>query len=181
MNVAASERQKYERVWLDPSYRMRCHGLDLWRQNRDLYGATPQSAIDFGCGTGRLVKQWRAEGIAAIGVDIADTAPDEGVGIILANLWELTLPQRYELGNCTDVMEHIPPEYVESTLRAIAAACERCVFKIANYPSVHGDSLLHLTQRPRMWWAEQLSRLGNVVVPVYDSGGVEEYVFQVSF
>lgn len=181
MDLAAREREKYTEVWKDPDYRVRCHGLDLWSQERDLYGDKPASAIDFGCGTGRLVAQWQREGIDAIGVDIAATAPDPGLSIVLANLWELELPRRYELGNCTDVMEHIPPVHVDAVLERIAAACERCVFKIANYPSMHGDGMLHLTMQPRGWWAERLSRLGSVCIPPYDSHGVEEYIFQVTF
>ena len=62
---------------------------------------------------------------------------------------------RFDLGVCTDVMEHIPEERVPATLERISAHCAVCIFKIANFPSRSLGQDLHPTMRPMTWWLER--------------------------
>lgn len=177
-----SEAQKYEECWADASYRERCHGLDLWRDHNYLFPQKIVSAIDFGCGTGRLVKEWARSGIEALGIDIAPNAADPEVSghVKIACLWDFKVAHRYQVGVCADVMEHIPPAKVEDVLSCISKACRMCVFKIANYPSIYKDRMLHLSLHPEEWWLAMLQRFGEVKV-IAGRHGIDEYIFQVKF
>lgn len=182
----AEEAAKYDRQWREDWYREKCHSLALWNDHRGLFPPVFSTAIDFGSGTGRLVKAWRAHGIDAKGVDISANAADADIAehIVIANLWALhqtVLLPYSDVGVCADVMEHIPPEKVEDVIACIAEACAMCVFKIANFPSVGaGGQPLHLTLQPREWWERMLSQYGTVeYVPTKTH--VEEYIFRVTF
>ena len=70
------EAAKYDIQWQEPWYREKCHSLTLWNEHRDLFPRDVDTAIDYGSGTGRLVKHWRTIGIEAKGVDISTKAAD---------------------------------------------------------------------------------------------------------
>ena len=160
-----NERAKYTLAFSEPAYRIRCHGLELYRKAKGIIQQKPSSAIDIGCGTGRLFAEWNREGIDGWGLDLVD-ALDAGHPyahkLIEGCLWdwnsfeietannysvdegayssdpdERWTPDRlnFDLAICADVMEHIPPEHVEACLQNIAKLAKRTIFKIANYPS----------------------------------------------
>ncbi len=184
LDLQAQEAAKYDAQWQEPWYREKCHGLHLYLERRDLFPREFATAIDFGCGTGRLVKQWRREGIEAKGFDISTKAADPDIAqhVVVGCLWEPILASevRFDVAVCADVMEHIPPEKVRDVIACISRACNMCVFKIANFPSVHDGRELHLTLQPRGWWAEQLSAFGEVEIIDYKTPTIE-YVFRVTF
>jgi len=166
--VVGRERAKYERVWVMPEYRRACHGLHLWNTRRDLFPERVYTALDIGCGTGRLLDRWHREGIDGWGVDLASNALDPDIAerlgdrVKLAALWEMSWGgRRFDLGVCADVMEHIPEGYVAPTLAAIGDCCDEVLFKIAHGPANDlGGEPLHMTQRSRHWWAAALSSTG---------------------
>ncbi len=175
-----SERAKYETVWNQPSYRTANQGLGLWQRARAIFG-TPTSALDIGCGNGRLMAAMLAEGIDAHGVDFAPNAPDAGNAARVTNacLWDMQFDRRFELGVCADVMEHIPPERVDAVLQRIVDCCDVTVFEIANYPSIYGD--LHLTLQDADWWQAKLGEFGRAeFLPDASRKGVREYVFRLT-
>lgn len=185
LDLREREAEKYDTQWKEPWYREKCHSLTLFNEHRGLFPAKFETAIDYGSGTGRLVKAWRANGVEAKGVDISVNAADPDIAehIYVGCMWEsalLSLLPVVHVGVCADVMEHIPPEKVEDVLLFIAETCEMCVFKIANFPSVHDGRELHLTLKPRDWWEAVLRQFGTVeFIPTRT--GVEEYVFRVHF
>lgn len=168
--IGEIERAKYEEVWTLPDYRIKAHGLELWTKRRDIFPAVVDSALDIGCGHGRLFAQWCNEGIDGHGVDFASTAPDQEVleewpgRFHLQCLWHLDLKHHFDLGVCADVMEHIPEERVDQTLERIAQHCDVTIFKVANFPCTWAGFDLHPTQRDADWWRRRLlSRSGTWV------------------
>lgn len=180
--LAIDERAKYERVWMLPEYRLANHGLGLWLCDRDLFPANFASALDIGCGNGRLWRAWYESGIDAHAVDHALAAPDTwlaaSVRFTRQCLWTMHFDRIFDVGVCADVMEHIPPEKVARVLARIAEACDFVVFKIANYPSAFGDAALHLTLQDADWWLAKLQQYGTAAEhPERARAGVAEYVF----
>lgn len=176
--LAEAERAKYDRVWRMDAYRVACHGLMLWEHRRELFPPQFRTAVDLGCGTGRLVARWLDEGYEAFGVDLSRESVDADILVKYGNrfafvpIWSLQPAvepsSRIDVGVCTDVMEHIPEPAVDVTLGAIAGACKWVLFKIAHGPANDlGGEPLHMTQRPLAWW---ISRMTSVM------GGEIEYL-----
>ena len=167
-SLSDAERAKYREVWSDSRYRRACHSLDLWEHHRGFFPDYPiSSAIDIGCGLGLLVNAWRRQGIQGWGLDLVEEALDPDIlsryraYLIFASLWEWHPVQQWDLGVCSDVMEHIPEEMVSESLRRIYQACRITVFKIAHKDSCFLGHQLHLTQRPYAWWLAQMLAVGG--------------------
>lgn len=67
---------------------------------------------------------------------------------------------------CTDVMEHIEPDFVEAVLKDICALTKKAVFfQIATRPAVKilpDGRNAHLTQRSCNWWLDKLLPLFDI-------------------
>ena len=166
ISIDIIERQKYEAVWHHSAYRYKCHGLDLWQKHRGIFPEHFKSTLDIGCGLGYLMAAWNEDGYDAWGVDLAANCLDTSVArhwgkrFVVANLWEMELGMRFDLGVCADVMEHIPEEKVPLALERIARHCDETIFSIANSPSNFLGYNLHLTQKPLDWWLGMFQSVG---------------------
>ncbi|KKK62135.1 hypothetical protein LCGC14_3007360 [marine sediment metagenome] len=171
MSIAEQEKAKYTKVWDNPLYREGCHSIGVWEDYCSSYGPD-SSVIDLGCGTGRLVDRLNQAGHYAYGVDIAPNSVDPDILKSWNNrfsfqpLWEkipLVSHQLWDVGVCTDVMEHIPEELVKDTLQCIMRACHQVFFLIAgtlDYAGRMGEVPLHLTVKSHAWWLERFLKMG---------------------
>lgn len=164
MTIAEREREKYERMWgTVPEYRAKCPGeAEVPEIVREFDLQLGDTVLDFGCGTGRAARALIERGIAGIGVDLAANCLDAGIDVPFepACLWELPKNLRADYGICVDVMEHIPPEKVERTLRELARCVRRALyFVIDTSTDSFGKRIgetLHLTVRDAAWWSEMI-------------------------
>jgi 2-polyprenyl-3-methyl-5-hydroxy-6-metoxy-1,4-benzoquinol methylase len=163
IHTVESERAKYDKVWQNPVYRIACHSLKLWQDRRELFPSKFSSALDIGCGLGSLVDVWNYNGIDAWGVDISRNSISHNLvsddKIIYTCLWEMEWNRKFDFGICTDVMEHIPEEFVHSSLAHIAACCNEVLFKIAHEPNSLDGEMLHLTRKPARWWIDKMNHV----------------------
>lgn len=166
-----TEKEKYEKVWNMPAYRSACHSFQLWRTHRHLFPKNMKSALDIGCGLGVLIDVLNDAGIDAHGVDIATNCLDKTIAQKYShkfhecNIWEMQFDHTFDFGICTDVMEHIPIEYVQASVDTIAEYCKEVLFKIAHVPShpwLGKENPLHLTVKPLEWWEDMLKKSGRV-------------------
>lgn len=156
------EKAKYETMWNEPRYRNYSPGERLVNRFLSTVNVTHEHlVIDFGCGTGRAASKIKeATGATVIGLDIAENCLDEGIDIELINccIWE-EVPKG-DVGYCTDVMEHIPPEHVDAVLRNISKSIDRDVFfQICTQHAGFGKDkglILHLTVQSESWWKRKL-------------------------
>ena len=88
-----------------------------------------------------------------------------------APLWEPSV-ESFDWIYCTDVMEHIPTEYVMLTLVTLLQRARKGVFfSICLVPDQFGIFLgqpLHLTVQPFVWWRDRLEELGATLTDKRD-------------
>ena len=164
MDLAAHEREKYERMWADPDYGKFSPGENMvvpflqicnpWKQTR---------IIDFGCGQGKAMDKLVSLGFQVTGVDHVNVLINDHP-FIESCLWEQT-DVKGDFAYCIDVMEHIPEEKVEATLYNILKSCSHAFFHISFMPDGFGERIgepLHLTVKPFEWWREKLEKFSHV-------------------
>lgn len=171
-DLAAREKNKYERMWDVPAYRNHAPGEQLARSAFiDMGMSKGDTLIDFGCGTGRPAKQFQSLGAKVTGIDHATNCldPDVSINFLQGCLWELPPDLRSDYGYCTDVMEHIPPEKVDAVLSEIKrVVAKKVFFQIATFPDGMGKRIgetLHLSVHGPDWWQVKLSEhWGSVII-----------------
>ena len=168
MTSISPEIDKYTFAWDQEQYRKACHGLVFYGQYRHLFPDKIVSAIDYGCGTGRLLKRMICDGIDARGVDFAFNAVDADIlaehfaRIDYANLCDYDPGRRFHVGICADVMEHIPDDDISGVLENVSRHCDMVYFLIANYPSQMDGRVFHVSLHDSVWWMETIGQYGDV-------------------
>lgn len=178
-----SERKKYAKVYEFPGYGRVGHATKI--AHHLIERVKPGAVLaDFGCGRGASFPPFLAAGLRIVPVDHVDALLPEfrnrpGVGaLIQASLWDDELPA-VDYGVCTDVMEHIPPAFVDKTIENIASAVRYgCLWSVCHVQDVWGDRIgerLHLTIQPREWWTAQLEQHWYDVKVMYAPKGTTVY------
>ena len=81
---------------------------------------------------------------------------------------------QYDIVICCDVVEHIPEEEVQDTLKQLFAYAKKAVVvTFCNRPAkktlpISGGNA-HCTQRDRQWWEEQLQQAGNLPFYLFEN------------
>jgi SAM-dependent methyltransferase len=168
MDTVLHEIRKYAQVWSLPEYRRQAHGLTLWKTRPEIFPPNIRTALDLGCGHGRLMAYWNDHGIDAWGMDLVDALDDDvrgryGDRLLKSPLWELESYRRFDVAVAADVLEHIPPQWVDETLEAIFAFAEVLIAQTAEFESRAGGHDLHLTIQPSCWWRARMEQFGGIV------------------
>jgi uncharacterized Rossmann fold enzyme len=187
-----SELEKYTRMWQLPQYRQVAPGEHVADKFVEIAGITKDDCvIDFGCGTGRGAKRVHdLAGCEFVLVDFVEHCLDKAVENdtswftrIRHDLSE-PLEANYKHGYCTDVMEHIPPDQVDTVIQNIMRAARRVFFQISLVDDVCGALIgqkLHLSVHPYEWWAQKFSDLGYTVLWSEDQGNAALYYVRHDF
>lgn len=162
------ERHKYWRMWQHKEYRRNSPGerqATLFRSR--IVPERGDTLIDLGCGTGRAGAALAAKGFNVTLFDLVN-AVDDGIGLpfIEGNIWDLRELPKFDWIFCTDVLEHVPPEQVDNTLKGMARITRKGGFlTIAHFEDNCGrmiNEALHLTIQPAEWWMRKIEKLWNV-------------------
>lgn len=124
----------------------------------------PATAVDVGCGTGRLLARLAARGVAVTGIEGSRHAialSPVRDRIVRANI-ERGLPDlgRFDLCLCIEVAEHLPANRADSLVATLAGLGDVVVFTAAQ-PGQGGTH--HVNEQPRSYWTERFRSLGYAV------------------
>lgn len=104
--------------------------------------------LDYGCGKGLMKKQTGVE------MDEYDPAISDK---------QIIPKSSYDIVICTDVMEHVEPQYVDAVLKEINSLASRgAYFIIYLVPALHklpDGSNCHRTVQPAQWWVEKIKSI----------------------
>lgn len=165
--VAAQERQKYEKMYVCSEYHGNDSVIARAKMLVDCFDLDKSAKIlDVGCGPGSASYFLKKQGYDVLAIDIASNCLDEDkrgeFPLLISCVWELPEFVQGEVFLCSDVMEHIPPEFVSKTLQTLAQACKLGgLFLITMRPDGCGRLIgetLHLTVQPLDWWLSELGK-----------------------
>jgi hypothetical protein len=184
-NKWLAEREKYQKMWAHPEYRVVAPGEGI--ASKFLEVARPKQGsevIDFGSGTGRgALMLALLGGLQVHMLDFAENCLDEDVRNALttqAHVLKFTqhdlnkpVPFTAEYGYCTDVLEHIPPDFMHAVIVHILRAAKHVFFQISCVDDVCGALIgepLHLSVHPYQWWHDLFAKYGCVMHWSVDNG-----------
>ena len=161
--VEQFEREKYAAIWARGDYT----GPSAISYAESLVGKVGGYVLEIGSGRGVSLDILNSDGYCKCsGVDITLIGNKSIAPVFEAPAWALPFEDKsFDYTFSTDVLEHIPPEYIEATLKEINRVTRSKTFhQIATVKAVtryKGDQV-HLTVKPEKWWAEQFEKFCKI-------------------
>jgi SAM-dependent methyltransferase len=128
---------------------------------------SPVSVLDIGCGMGTYIRRFKEWGVEdVLGIERDDMGPEFLVpgGLRLHNLESmLNLDREFDLVICTEVIEHLAPEFEDRLLDTIVRHASRLIVFSAAQPRQPGFG--HVNLKPVPYWAERLRNRGWEILP----------------
>ncbi len=155
-SVEQFEREKYQAIWGRGDYT----SSTAISFAESLKGKVGGYVLEIGCGSGVSMDILNRErGVKCSGVDITLVGNKSTGPVFEAVAWSLPFPDKsFDYSFSTDTMEHIPPEFIEATLKEIDRVTRHKTFHyIACCEAVteYLGSQVHLTVEPGTWWNKQ--------------------------
>lgn len=126
----------------------------------------PGSVLDFGCGTGRALDYFLAQGVDAFAVEgsVKAISLAQRPDLIRRHNFEkpLDLGRKFDLLWCFEVVEHIRPAKVDVLLDSLTRHGNLLVLSAAR-PGQGGDG--HFNEQPPEYWIEKLRARGFFLLP----------------
>jgi ubiquinone/menaquinone biosynthesis C-methylase UbiE len=166
-----TERQKYERYWLEPGERVNSPAMramdEFIEKARE---AEIVSILDLGCGMGRSTVALLDAGFDACACDIAHNCLNDDIRDLLGErftpgpMWDIPFDDDYfDCVFCVDVLEHIPEDLLGDALHEVARVAPLAYVEWATFDRVVAGLHVHMTVHPNAWWAQALSVTHDVI------------------
>ena len=163
MDWAVFEEQKYRHLWQGKDYQ----GPNAVPYAQYLSEFIHGKCLDVGCGDCATMNELnKNKQISCSGLDITVEQCKTEAPIFKAPVWSMPFKNRwFEFTLSTDVLEHLPTEYIEPTLIEIARVTRSKTFHyISTRKAVteYQGEQVHLTVKPREWWHDQFEQFCKV-------------------
>jgi SAM-dependent methyltransferase len=131
--------------------------------DRVFSGKLPESVWDVGCGRGVWLATWRKQGVEnmrGVDGDYIDTSTlviphGEFIAADISN--PLKLGERFELVQCLEVAEHLPPESADNLVDSLVRHGNVILFSAAT-PGQGGE--FHVNEQPFEYWQAKFEARG---------------------
>lgn len=153
--LAESERELYKTLWDNGDYKSQCAKpfVEFLKSRLN----KTDKVLEIGSGDGTTLFGLNELGFNVIGSDIYATHED----IVECPAWQLPFgDESFDYVISTDVLEHLPTEMVEETIKKIQRIGKKQIHIIACWADrqrVEGE-VVHKTVRPIAWWKEKFSK-----------------------
>ena len=153
MTTEEYEREKYRALWRDGKYR----GPNAVPFADELSGVVFGNCLDIGCGDCATMDRLNESPVVrCVGLDIVTEQCPGGRVVYAGEAWTMPFADKqFDFTLSTDVLEHIPPDYITQTLYEIARVTKRATYHyISTWPAVttYEGKQVHLTVRDADWW-----------------------------
>ncbi len=167
ITITESETKKYTQAWNLADYGgENSTGLDyvdmFFSIAKPQFGAR---VIDIGSGDGSVSLALKKRGLQVHSFDLVEQEPINGIPFHQGCIWHGLPRGPYDFGFCTDVMEHIPTQFVGLAIDRVLASTPRAFFSVCFKKDVHGDAMrdrLHLTIESFNWWRDTFREVSTV-------------------
>jgi len=172
-----AERETYQTIWGGVSdYATTAPGERFLPLFLHVTGSTRGTVLDAGTGSGKGAVALRQAGFQVTLCDLTDEGlvPEaQTLPFKTACLWQSLkafaplLGRKWDWVYCTDVLEHIPPQFTMLVISRLLEVARKGVFlTVSVEPDVFGLWIgrpLHQTVQPYEWWKTSLSEVGEVI------------------
>jgi 2-polyprenyl-3-methyl-5-hydroxy-6-metoxy-1,4-benzoquinol methylase len=176
MSLLQTERATYAEMWASvPAYSVHAPG-EQYLQIFQAFASPGATVLDAGTGSGKGAVALHRAGYIVGACDVTDAGlVDEArdLPFMEACLWDvLMLGPVFDSGSCdwvycTDVLEHIPPQFtmlaIHQMLRVAREGLFLTVSLVPDSFGVWAGKSLHQSVFPFSWWKEALNEVGTVV------------------
>ncbi len=133
-----------------------------------------KTTLDYGCGKGTLKAALRKLGLTCRVYEYDPAVPGR-----------LKCPEEVDLVVCTDVLEHVEPDYLDNVISHIARIGKKAAFiTVHNMPAAKtlaDGRNAHLIQETPEWWSSKLSDWFNVQQQAVDYRGEGSSIYRTRF
>lgn len=177
------ERETYREMWTSVErYADHAPGEQMLPLFLQMVGSTHRgvTVLDAGTGSGKGALALKAAGFDVRLCDVTDAGlvpAAHALPFYEACLWHDLSPTTRAFGHpgrtradyvyCTDVLEHIPPQFTMLAIDQMLRVASRGLFlSVSLVPDTFGiwaGKALHQTVQPFTWWRDALKELGTVI------------------
>jgi len=158
------EKEKYQKIWRFKEYSIysnECNNLETiykWAIKKPIKNITI-----VGCGEGYGLHYFAQKGYNVLGIDIVNVNRFSQYKFVESPIWQANIPYYLDYGYsdliiAIDVLEHIPPEKLDNTLKNISNSCKFFYFSIFckedNMGKLINDNLHLSVLKPEEWLAK---------------------------
>lgn len=174
MSLTTDERALYEDVWTSiPHYADHAPGEVYLPAFLQCVGEARGSVLDAGTGSGKGALALEAAGFRVTCCDVTDAGlmpVARSLRFRQACLWHslkgTTTTGAFDWVYCTDVLEHIPPQFtmlaIDQMLRVARQGLFLSVALVPDSFGVWAGKSLHQTVQSFVWWRDSLNDVGRV-------------------
>lgn len=169
-----TETNTYAEMWQGvESYAANAPGERVLPVFLEIVGRARGHVLDAGTGSGKGALALQAAGFRVTCCDMTDAglvSEARTLPFYTVSLWHslkgITPTGAVEWVYCTDVLEHIPPQFTMLAVWQMLRVAKRGLFlSVSLIPDTFGawvGKALHQTVQPYLWWQESLGEIGTV-------------------